>query len=50
MSTVAPRSILNPAGPLVRRRRVDRLSAPQLAALRQAVAGMQSDGSYRRAG
>ena len=47
MSTVAPRSILNPAGPLVRRRRVDRLSAPQLAALRQAVAGMQSDGSYR---
>ena len=46
MATAAPRSILNPAGPLVRRRRVDRLSAPQLAALRQAVAGMQSDGSY----
>ena len=46
MSTVAPRSILNPAGPLVRRRRVDRLSAPQLAALRQAIEGMQSDGAY----
>ena len=46
MSTAAPRSILNPAGPLVRRRRVDRLSAPQLAALGQAIAGMQSDGAY----
>lgn len=47
MATVAPRSILNPAGPLVRRRRVDRLGARQLAALRQAIAAMQSDGSYR---
>ncbi len=47
MAVSAPRSILNPAGPLVRRQRADRMSARRLAALRQAVGQMQSDGSYR---
>jgi KAP family P-loop domain/Common central domain of tyrosinase len=46
MALSAPRSILDPAGPLVRRRRVDRLSDRQLAALRRAVAALQSDGGY----
>lgn len=47
MAVSAPRSILEPAGPLVRRQRVDRLSLRQVAALRKAFAAVQSDGTYR---
>ena len=45
MATVAPRSILNPAGPLVRRRRADRLSAR---AARRAAAGDPAHAVRRR--
>ena len=45
--SVPPRSILDPTGRQVRRRRVDRLSERQLAALREAFAAVQQDGTYR---